>query len=295
MEFTVKLKFMGLCALVKKNSGDDAGLHVFFLETEASGVSRRGRRFWTHTPYICFNFNDLYSEDRQQIDFVCRDRLSGALREGFAIFKKGDNLGISDSSDNSLVFDSTFESVPTMTKIYKNGKSINPRYFAQNNYSEGIISRLLIKEGKVSGIKSSNDKFVFDGEPHNVNDLSEDPLKDGVELSSSVVVEMKITALPFTLTIGDQSYRFMPADFANKNVEITIANMPAKRLEVGSSDIVHLDPDSEDFDFELVYAVAEVPVANGKKPRVPRRKEIGSGGGTRPPMVCMLARYNDVS
>lgn len=301
---------MGLCALAKKS--DNLELQVLLPDGRTPGLSYGGigtrrTRFFVHTPCVAFNYNDLYDGQKPSLDYVTKDADDNP-QKGVLILQ-GDVLGLyhydSDTEDLNL---DDYKYIPKMQEIYwdKGGVYINPTLTNEHNNVNGLVARMAFNRGVVSTYDAAESYFKFTDRPDSKDGSVYD---DGYDFHRVVRVRIHITSESVDLLVGDTYYNLRPATEEQLEVTVTIANMPPGRIAVDKNDLTVLDDTKEDYDFELVYSVAypkpsrkpRVPIKYRDKPKTTKKSkakrdnDIGDlpPAGTRPPLICSLAGFND--
>lgn len=318
MPFNLILKFKGLCAIAKK--ADNKKLHVLLPDARTGGLSYgdqrnpanpsvpiNQKRFFTHTPYISFSMDTLDSSQKSNIIYVSKDKSTTPIvKQGFLVLQK-DLLKLTFSStltnlnpnlNDPRIDSSSYLTLPDMSHIYHDtatrGVNLDTSYITDESKLDSLVGRITLTQGNLFGDTHTKDLFKFQGRPGSpAGNIYDDA--NGFKFSTKLKVVIPITSSQVTLSVGGKDYKFSPpSSTPTSDVEIGIFNMPADRIGESPFDLTLQDDFQEDFDFELLYSVADSGTKPTDKPRVPKKKTIGVGGaGTFPPMVCGLAVFND--
>lgn len=285
MPYKLKITFEGLCGLVYNNK--EKAMSVLLMDGRKPGLSKDKKRFLTHIPSISFAASDLDGNTEQEklakFDFYTTNQQR--TKDVFWILD-GDDLELRAASSGSFSSESLSlpldfkDFIPAMDKIYSpDGIRVDSKYLS-SGLDSNLVGRMRFTTGNVTVEKMLGYNFEFEGgciykDVARIVSFTISSSAEKVELRS------KNQDMGYTLKLRKDESNRQP-------VEITIKNMPPH----------YIDPTdffSRDFDFELIYRMAD-PTDIGKynQLRVSRKiKAMGATPASIDSQVCSMARFND--
>ncbi len=261
MSFKLRMLFDGLCVFVP-NTDESKGMRVLVIDGRAPGLASNGESQVSHIPSLRFALADLAASERQptyRIDYSSADPIPrGAwLLNGDDLEIRIDGVPLPDGSLTILRSQPLrdFSLVPSMRIIYPETLGIEVREECLDRNLKrladaGLAARMRLQNGVVGawdgadGRYISSDEFMFIGTPG----LHRQRIAGCVFFETEVEGE---TVEIFSRQRGHGPV-FRPQD--DQTLEISLRNDPPEEL-MGARPT---SPDA-DFDFEMVYKVAQTP------------------------------------
>ena len=265
------IKFVGICAFVKKTGGK-----ILAVLPEAGTLSDPGevKGLNPHRAFIRWERKDIDGASSLQADDGESDPTYGVV-----VLKDGANVTI-DGPVKSTVLDvkrSFIDQIPEMEKHTTSPAQTSRKIAASVPLERGDLEAEPAERGHWWVFKRYRDTTVSKAEE-----------KDAQEFSNVVLWKLEVDSAskePIRIAVCGKSL-VIPAS-ATGTVEVTIGNLEGSLLPVDDKK-TNLPP--QDVDFLYHYEIAEVPPPAVQRP-IPTRVTQGGKGGH---VLCLAARWGGI-
>lgn len=312
--YTFKIHFSGLIAIARDLRAAPK-MYVSLLDGTRPNRATGNRRTFTHVPCLKFKVANLVRSQLSQLDYVTLNNDKNPV-DGFVMLnKEAISLDYQTDETSLTINQNDVANVLNMYDIHRDrsGRGINLKssLYGADFPINDALARMIIDKGTIAQGELTDDLFNFPNRPP--SGIANDPYNGGMKFARELVLTTDVKSGPVNLILkyyekdgktvtSTSTYTFIPVT-PNIPVEIFIINMPPGQIAGSDLPLTIYDDWKEDHDFELVYAAADGTIADADK-RVPKKHSLGTplipvqpsnSIGCVPPLVCGLARFNDIT